>query len=120
MATIKQKDIARRIETIQKQLGLTQAELARALKVSQAAISKYLNERIPPAEVLYRLAVLGQTTVEWLLTGRKNYLFSGQPVQVREPGADYDVDLTLARKISHLGPEARQALITLIDLLNKD
>lgn len=118
MESIKQKEIAQRIEAIRRQKGLTQAELAKALKVSQAAISKYLNERIPPAEVLLRLAQLGNTTVEWLLTGEKSYWFNQQAAQVEEPAATYDADLALAKKISALKPQARQLLISLIDLLS--
>ncbi|WP_457566710.1 helix-turn-helix domain-containing protein [Caldithrix abyssi] len=120
MEMIRQDEVARRIEMIRRQQGLTQLQLARALHVSQAAISKYLKERIPPAEVLYRLARLGQTTVEWILTGEKTYWFGRQEGQVQETGATYDADLALAKKISALPAEARQAVIALIDLLKKD
>ena len=120
MASIQQREVAQRIEMIQRQLGLTQVQLARALNVSQAAISKYLKERIPPADVLYELARLGQTTVEWILTGEKNYWFSQQTQQVHEQGASYDADLALAKKISCLPAEARQAIIALIDILKKE
>lgn len=120
MESIKQDEVAQRIETIRRQKELTQAELARALNVSQAAISKYLNERIPPAEVLYRLAQLGNTTMEWLLTGKKSYWFNEHTNQVREPTTTYDADLALAKKISSLKPQARQVIIELIDLLARD
>ncbi len=120
MAIIKQNEVAQRIESIRRQKGWTQVELAGALKVSQAAVSKYLNERIPPAEVLFRLAQLGNTTVEWLLTGEKSYWFNQQAPQVEEPAATYDADLALAQKISALKPQARQLLIGLIELLSGD
>ncbi len=117
MAKIEQQAVARRMEWVRQQLGLTQAQLARQLNVSQAAISKYLNERIPPADVLYRLAVLGHTTVEWLLTGQKSYWFTESPAQVQEQEVYYDADLSIARRISRLSPEVRQALLTLLEHL---
>ncbi|NOX88319.1 MAG: helix-turn-helix transcriptional regulator [Calditrichaeota bacterium] len=117
---IDKKNIGKRIDTIRLQLGLTQQELAAALRISQSAISKYLNNRLPPADVLYRLAVLGQTTVEWILTGKKTYWYGSGAEQVREEDAVYDTDLTLARKISRLPEETRQAVITLIKTLSRD
>ncbi len=120
MESIDPKLVGQRIEWIRQQLGLTQMELARSLQISQAAISKYLNHRLPPAEVLYRLAILGNTTVEWILTGKKNYWFNTQANKVKEEESYYDADLSLARKISHLPLEVRQALITLIDFLIRD
>ncbi len=116
---IDQKRIGERIEAIRKELGFTQQELARALGVTQSAVSKYLNNRIPPADVLYRLAQLGKTTMEWILCGEKSYWYASETTAVQEEEVAYDADLGLARQIARLPQEARQALVTLIHLLNR-
>lgn len=118
MELIDRKHLGQRIEAIRKELGLTQAELAAALKVSQSAVSKYLTNRMPPADVLYRLAQLGKTTVEWILTGKKSYLYAQEGSRVQEEETTYDADLNLARQIARLPQEGRQALVTLIHLLS--
>ena len=66
-------DVCARIDAVRRELGLKQEQFAVALKISQPAVSKYLRERIPPAEILLRIARLGNTTIEWLLCGQKNY-----------------------------------------------
>jgi len=117
MEKIKKDSVGARIDAIRQELGLTQMEFARTLKVSQSAISKYLNNRLPPADVLLRIARLGRTTIEWILTGEKAYWYTSA---VREESATYDADVHLARQISRLPQEARQALITLIHYLNNE
>ncbi len=114
MEQLKLKTIGQRIEAIRREKGLTQAEFARALGVSQSAVSKYLNNRLPPADVLLRMAQLGRTTMEWILTGEKAYWYAGK---VEEETVAYDADLSLARSISRLPQDARQALVTLIHRL---
>ncbi len=49
--------------------GITQKEMAGLLGISQPAISVYLAGRLPPPRVLLGIARLGNTSVEWLLTG---------------------------------------------------
>lgn len=49
---------------------VTQAELAQRARVSQGAISRYLNRKAAPkAEELYRISMALGVTMEWLLTG---------------------------------------------------
>ena len=117
MNQVKKNSIGQRIEAIRRDQGLTQAEFARVLKVSQSAVSKYLNNRLPPADVLLRIARLGRTTMEWILTEEKAYWYVET---VAEETADYDADLSLARQISRLPQDARQALITLIHRLSAE
>ena len=117
MERLDKKGIGQRIEAIRREQGLTQAEFARVLGVSQSAISKYLNNRLPPAEVLWRMARLGRTTMEWILSGQKDYWYASA---VQEETAAYDADVHLARRIAALPQEARQALITLLRYLSKD
>ncbi len=116
---IDQKGIGERIEVIRKRMGFTQQELARALGITQSAVSKYLNNRIPPADVLFRLAQLGKTTMEWILCGEKSYWYASEATAVREEEIAYDADLGLARQIARLPRPAREALVTLVHLLNQ-
>lgn len=73
---IKPQDVAERVTEVLKRTGKTQADCAHILGISQPAISKYLSGRIPPAETLFLLAQLGNTTMEWILTGEKNYFYA--------------------------------------------
>ena len=117
MPMISPTDVTRRIESIRRQKGWTQEELARLLGISQPAVSKYLRDRIPPATILLRLARLGNTTMEWLLSGEKSYLY--ETTRVREKSVFYDADYSVVKKIAALPPEVREALETLIDSLSR-
>ena len=111
------KEVSRRIDWIRQQNNLTQEQLAAILNSSQPAVSKYLRERIPPAEALLRIAELGRTTIEWILTGRKSYFYSGDNEIVSESAPAYDAEWNLSRKVAALPAELRQALLVIIDNL---
>jgi transcriptional regulator with XRE-family HTH domain len=68
MKTLKPQE---RIRTIMQKKNLTQQDMSELMEISQPAISTYLKGRMPPADVLYRIARLDNTTVEWLLTGER-------------------------------------------------
>lgn len=61
--------MSERIQQIMKRVGITQKGLADYLNISQPAISLYLQGRMPPADVLLKIARLGDTTIEWILSG---------------------------------------------------
>jgi len=67
---IDKMEVASRIKRVMKQAQMTQVDLAAYLGISQPAVSQYLQGRIAPAEVLLNIARLGNTTTEWLLTGK--------------------------------------------------
>ena len=113
------KSVSNRIGLIRKQNGLSQERLAQKLKISQPAISTYLHDRIPPADTLLKLARLGQTTVEWILTGQKSYAFEEKSKNVREQQTVYDADWLLAKKIAALPDNVKEALILLTDQLTR-
>ncbi len=49
----------------------TQEEFARALRISQAQLSKYeLGQSAPPLGVLAKLAERSDRTVDWILSGK--------------------------------------------------
>ena len=110
--------IINRINLIRIQNNLNQEQLAQKLDISQPAVSKYLKDRIPPAEILLKFARLGGTTIEWLLTGKKQY-FVVEPNVIKEESANYsfDIDLQLATKISGLDADAKDTLLRLINIL---
>ena len=60
-------EVSQRIDLIRKQKGWTQEQLANALSLSQPAVSKYLKERIPPAETLLKLGSLSYREVNSIL-----------------------------------------------------
>jgi len=111
------KEVSRRIDLIRREKGLTQEELAALLQISQPAVSKYLRERVPPAEALLKIARLGQTTMEWLLTGHKSYFYLKDRHVVSEAQPEYDAEWNLSRKVGALPAETRRALMVLIDKL---
>lgn len=113
------QSISNRIDLLRRQNGLSQEQLAVRLGVSQPAISKYLRDRLPPADVLLKMAQLGQTTVEWILTGQKSYAFGQAQPQVREAEAAYDADWQLAKKIAALPAAEKEALTLIIERLTE-
>jgi len=107
------KEVSRRIDWIRRQNGLSQEQLARRLHISQPAVSHYLKKRLPPADILLRIARLGNTTVEWILTGQKSYYYG----QVKEDEQPYDAELKLLQQLNRLPGEVRQAVVLLIERL---
>lgn len=109
--------IISRINLIRVQNNLNQQQLAQKLGISQPAVSKYLKDRIPPSDILLKLAKLGGTTIEWLLTGRKNHFVIENKIMENQGNYSVDMDIQLAKKIAQLEPDAKKTLIKLIDLL---
>jgi len=65
------KEFSKRLETLIKKSGLKQYQFADKCKITAAALSTYLNkERIPESEILQLIAEFGNTSMEWLLTGK--------------------------------------------------
>ena len=116
------KIIIERIDYIRRQNNLNQEQLAAKLNISQPAVSKYLKDRIPPADILLKLANLGGTTVEWILTGEKKHFYVDDTMYIKEKEKSYmvDTDIQLAFKIARLKPKAKQTIKNLIDMLYKE
>ena len=62
--------MGRRIRQIRLRADLRQWELARLLGTTQSAIHKYEHGVVPEPRRLIRLAQVGGTSIEWVLTGR--------------------------------------------------
>jgi len=113
------KEISERVDFIRQQSNLNQEQLALKLNISQPAVSKYLKKRIPPADILFKLAQLGGTTIEWILTGKNRFSSSPDLAKVKDKGQHYDTNnaVVLAQKIARLNPKARQTIKSLIEML---
>jgi transcriptional regulator with XRE-family HTH domain len=68
--TINKKEIGARIKKLRKESGLRQWQLAEMIGATQPAIHMYERGVLPEPKRLLELARIGNTTVEWILTGR--------------------------------------------------
>src|SRR5215510_4445762 len=67
---INKKEIGERIKKLRKEAGLRQWQLAEMIGATQPAIHMYERGVLPEPRRLLELARIGNTTVEWILTGR--------------------------------------------------
>lgn len=107
---MKKTPLSIRISDVMKKQGMTQQNLALTLEVSQPAISSYLRGRMPPADILYKIARIGQTTIEWLLMGDS---FS-QATRVEEKVAPYGNQQLLLGLWAELPPPVQNNLLMLM------
>jgi transcriptional regulator with XRE-family HTH domain len=73
--------MGQRIRQIRTAAGLRQWELARLLGTTQSAVHKYEHGVVPEPRRLIELARIGNTSIEWILTG--THWESGSPEQHR-------------------------------------
>jgi transcriptional regulator with XRE-family HTH domain len=108
-----QQKISARIKKIRKEAGLRQWELARFLGTTQSAIHKYEHGVTPEPRRLLKLAKIGNTTIEWILTGRhwENGFTGKERIQP-------DI-LDLAHAFKCVSNEKRKAYLEAIDLLEE-
>jgi len=109
------RSVAARMMRLMSVLHLNQQTLAQQLHITQPAVSKYLQGRIPPAEILLKLARLGGVTVEWILTGSTEL----NKKRVAEPPRDYQTADDLIQRIKRLPPELAQEIKQLVHVLSK-
>jgi len=112
--TINRNQVAQRLLDVMHNLQLTQKQLAEKLQVTQPAISKYLQGRIPPPPVLLKLSQLSGVSMEWLLTGQS---LSPENNKISESQAAYGRPVILAERISLLPQAIRQQLLVLVETL---
>ncbi len=110
--------MAARIRYIQRKRGFNQQQLAEALQVSQPAVSQYLSGRIPPASVLWQLARIGETSIEWILSGQAPHTDTSS--RVAESSSVYGSMADLAERLERLPTPIRSALETLLAYLPDD
>jgi transcriptional regulator with XRE-family HTH domain len=69
MQEIDKSAMGQRIKRIRQGAGMRQWELARLLGTTQSAVHKYEHGVVPEPRRLLELARIGNTSVEWVLTG---------------------------------------------------
>jgi transcriptional regulator with XRE-family HTH domain len=104
-----QNRLPQRIARVMRELGVNQQEFARLVGISQPAISLYLKGRIPPADVLYRMARVGGVSMEWLLGAE-----SSESRMVRESPPAYGKQAVLLELWERLPAEIQQDLLSLL------
>jgi transcriptional regulator with XRE-family HTH domain len=104
MESLNKMDMGKRIKEIRKRARLRQWQLAEILGTTQSAVHKYEHGVIPEPRRLVKLARLGNTTIEWILTGQ--HWENGSEGQERLQPDTY----RLAERLQSLGPEQRRTL----------
>lgn len=103
--------IGQRIKSLRKARGLRQWQMAELLGATQPAVHKYENGILPEVRRLLELARIGNTSVEWILTGRHSE--NGSQSMDRLPAEIYD----LADQLSGFGPEDRKVLTDALEII---
>ena len=102
--------LSQRIRQVMKDMNLSQKQLSDILGISQPAISLYLKGRMPPADVLYHIARLAHTSVEWLLSGTEGM----PPTAVHEKTAIYGREAALLELWAKLSSPLQNDIINLL------
>ena len=110
---INKKEIGARIKKLRKEAGLRQWQLAEMIGATQPAIHMYERGVLPEPRRLLELARIGNTTVEWILTGRHWENGSEDMHRVNE-----DV-YRLAFQLREYSPEDREIVESAMRTLNQ-
>ena len=110
-AVINKKEIGERIKQLRKDAGLRQWQLAEMVGATQPAIHMYERGVLPEPKRLLELARIGNTSVEWILTGK--HWENGSPEM---PRASADVFST-AFHLTEYGEEDREALDSALEVI---
>lgn len=111
MDPLNKKEIGKRIKRLRKEKGLKQWQMADLLGATQPAVHKYENGILPEVKRLLELARIGNTSMEWILTGR--HWEQGSEERERIPEEIFQ----LAARIHAFTREQRQTLVSALELL---
>lgn len=103
--------VGQRIKHLRKARGLRQWQMAELLGATQPAVHKYENGILPEVRRLLEIARIGNTTIEWILTGRHAENGSGE--MDRLPPEIYD----LAYQLRGFTSEDRRILSEAIEII---
>lgn len=106
------QEIGARIKRLRKEAGLRQWQLADLIGATQPAIHMYERGVLPEPKRLLEIARIGNTTVEWILTGR--HWENGSAEMERVPREIYE----LAFKFREYSEEDREALGSALEVIN--
>jgi transcriptional regulator with XRE-family HTH domain len=104
--------IGERIKSLRKSKSLRQWQMAELLGATQPAVHKYENGILPEVKRLLELARIGQTSIEWILTGR--HWENGATGMERLKPEVYE----LARQFSAFTPDERKILGDALEVIN--
>ncbi len=113
MEPLNKNEIGKRIKRLRKEKDLKQWQMADILGATQPAIHKYENGILPEVKRLLELARVGNTTVEWILTGR--HWENGSEDRERIPPDVY----RLAQRFHRFTEGQRRTLGSALDMLDK-
>ncbi len=103
--------IGERIKFLRKGKGLRQWQMAQMLGATQPAIHKYENGILPEVKRLLEIARIGNTSIEWILTGRH---WENGSTQIDRLAAEV---YELAYQLQSLQPEDRRILAGSLNIL---
>ena len=112
MVPLDKKVIGERIKALRKKNGLRQWQMAELLCATQPAVHKYENGILPEVKRLLELARVGNTSIEWILTGR--HWENGATEMDRLDRSIYD----LADQLRSLSEEDRTILSEALDIIS--
>lgn len=102
------KAVGRRIHTLRKRLNLNQREFGAQIGVVNTVVSAYeVGDAYPSIEALCKMAVLGNTTIDWITTG-----FDALPD--REGLSDHETQLIQLYRLAN--SEGRDAILCVAKL----
>lgn len=107
------REIGARIKRLRKEAGLRQWQLAELIGATQPAIHMYERGVLPEPKRLLEIARIGNTTVEWILTGR--HWEHGSTDMPRVSKEIYD----LAFRFREYSQEDRDALGSALEVINE-
>jgi transcriptional regulator with XRE-family HTH domain len=113
MDPLNKKEIGKRIKQLRKEKDLKQWQMADILGATQPAIHKYENGILPEVKRLLELARVGNTTVEWILTGQ--HWENGSEERERIPSEVY----LLAERFHRFNEGQRRTLASALEMLEK-
>lgn len=113
METLDKPGMGDRIKQIRKKAGMRQWQLAAQLGTTQSAVHKYEHGVIPEPRRLIMLCRLGNTTIEWILTGQ--HWENGSSSQERPPAEVY----LLAERLQSFGSQERRMLDEASRIMNE-
>lgn len=104
--------IGERIKALRKTRGLRQWQMAELLGATQPAVHKYENGILPEVKRLLELARIGNTSIEWILTGR--HWENGSTEMPRLTPEVYE----LAQQLQSFSAEDRKVLFDALEIMN--
>ena len=112
MVQLDKAAIGQRIKHLRKTRSLRQWQMAQLLGATQPAVHKYENGILPEVKRLLELARIGDTSVEWILTGRHWEDGSVEMGRIRKEVYE------LAQQLDLFSPEERRAIGSALEVLH--